>query len=215
MNTHESREQWEGSITALAPVVMVAGPFGSGMEELAMLLAKQLGVPFYDPHKLDALASDREAHDGAWEHLRQGVESFFEYWVSHLHEKPGMSRSEHLIYLTAIMRQVAREGGVIAGVCTHMILGGEKLFRIEVKAGPEFCARRLAEARGGDWQEAITVFHHMEEERRLFMHKLFEEAYAEPIPFDLVLDAETMSRDTMLEACLMALGGRGMLERAA
>ncbi|MBF0182144.1 MAG: cytidylate kinase family protein [Magnetococcales bacterium] len=131
-------------VQARPPVIMMVGPFGSGMEELASQLARHLNVPYYDPHKLDSLARNRETHDSAWRHLQESVGSFFDYWLSHLHEKIGMSRSEHLLYLTRTIQEIASQGGVIAGACPHMILSDDRLFRIRVTAGTRFCARRLA-----------------------------------------------------------------------
>ncbi|MBF0613442.1 MAG: cytidylate kinase family protein [Magnetococcales bacterium] len=202
-------------ITVAAPVVMVAGPFGSGVEELSALLAQRLGVPCYDPHKLESLAWDREIHDGAWERLKQGVGNFFDYWLSHLHEKPGMRRSEHLVYLAETMALVVREGGVIAGVCPHLMIGGETLFRIRVSATPETCAQRLATLRGGSLEEAIHVYHRMEEERNQFLHDLFEEAYFEPITYDLILDGNNATPQMMMEQCVNALVNKGIMTKAA
>ncbi|MBF0611631.1 MAG: cytidylate kinase family protein [Magnetococcales bacterium] len=189
------------------------GPFGSGVEELSALLAQRLGIPCYDPHKLESLAQDREIHDGAWERLKQGVGSFFDYWLSHLHEKPGMHRSEHLTYLTETMAMVAREGGVIAGVCPHMMMGGDMLFRIRVSATPEICAQRLVTLRGGSLEEAIRVYHRMEEERNQLLHDLFEDAYFDPISYDLVLDGNTATPQMMMEQCVAALHKKGIMAR--
>ncbi|MBF0309273.1 MAG: cytidylate kinase family protein [Magnetococcales bacterium] len=219
MSTQETQntqmEPRPSGFRALAPVVMVAGPFGSGMEDLAHQLARHLKVPFYDPHKLETLARDRELHDSAWQHLRESVGSFFDYWLSHLHEKIGMSQSEHLAHLSATIRNVANHGGVIAGVCPHMILPGESLFRIQVRAGEDFCAQRLATLHGIDRLEALAVSRRLEEERLQLLHALFEEGSMDDIDYDLVLDAERASVEEMLDVCITALDQRGILANAA
>lgn len=212
MNTHE---QDLAKPTPTSKVVMVAGPFGSGMEELAAMLAEKLQVPLYDPHRLEELASDREFHDTAWSHLKEGVGSFFDYWLSHLHEKPGMSRAEHLYYLKETLRNVTVNGAVLVGMCPHYIFPDEHLFRIHVDAGAHYCARRLADARECDHQEALMVFYNMEDERVRFLHDLFEHAFDQPISYDLVLNAETMSPQLMLEECLAAMESKHFLEKAA
>ncbi|MBF0297028.1 MAG: cytidylate kinase-like family protein [Magnetococcales bacterium] len=202
-------------VRAKPPVIMMMGPCGSGMEELASQLARHLKVPWYDPHKLDLLARDRETHDSAWQHLQESVGSFFDYWLSHLHEKIGMPRSEHLLYLTRILQEIASQGGVIAGACPHMILPDDRLFRIRVMAGARFCARRLAFTHELDLAEAISIVLRMERERRQLLQDLFSNPFTDEIRFDLTLNAEALSMEDMLATSLVALDRRNLLAKAA
>lgn len=219
MNAHEMlfvrTDLAEETAADQGAVVMVTGPFGSGMEEMAYQLANHLGRPYYDPHQLETLARDRERHDTAWRHLKESVGSFFAYWLGHLRERAGMSQREHQAHIHATIREIANQGGVIAGFCTHMALPGEKLFRIQVTASPDYCAHRLAITRAIGRSEATELCVRLEEERRQFLHDLFEEEFIDQIPYDLVLDAEHTSIKEMLAICLEALGQKGMLAKAA
>ncbi len=211
--TQSKPEPEADSIVALAPLVMVAGPFGSGMEVVAEKLAQRMEVPFYDPHKLETLASDREEHGDAWKSLQDSEGSFFDYWLGHLHDDLAASLSSHMAHLSNTIREVAIHGGVIAGVCSHMVLPGDKLFRIRVEAGTRYCSHRLAMVHGIEETEARRVFTRLEEERRQFLHALCEESFMDSIDYDLVLDAETTDVEAMLKICLTALDRKGLLAK--
>ncbi len=193
---------------------MVSGPFGSGMEELAGRLAHRLEVPFYDPHELETLASDREKHGDAWQDLKESEGDFFDYWLGYLHEGASLSAGEHLARLSTAIQEIATHGGVIAGFCSHMVLPGDNLFRIKVEAGAQFCSSRLASIHGIDREEARRVFLRLEEERKQFLHDLFEEELIDSIDYDLVLDAEETTIEKMLKICLAAMDRKGMISRA-
>ncbi len=197
-------------IAATAPLVMVTGPFGSGMEEFAVQLAHRMNVPFYDPHKLESLACIREENDDAWRHIKRSAGGFFGYWLDRLHERMGISPVEHLAYLKSTIQRIAMHGGVIAGACPHVILPENNIFRILVKASTTFCSRRLALTHGIDEAEAVLVFLRLEDERRKFLHELFEDGFMDSMEYDLVLDAEGITPEEMLATCLTALDQRGI-----
>ncbi|MBF0179670.1 MAG: hypothetical protein HQM03_06555 [Magnetococcales bacterium] len=52
-------------------------------------------------------------------------------------------------------------------------------------------------------------------EHRQFLHDLFSNSFTDEIRFDLILNAEELSMEEMLSTCLIALGRRNLLAKAA
>ncbi|MBF0183023.1 MAG: cytidylate kinase family protein [Magnetococcales bacterium] len=206
------KKQKQG-IVATQPLVMVSGPFGSGMGDLAARLAETLKVQYYNPHKLEELASDKERHKRIWQELQASEGDFFDYWLGHIYEQPGITPSEHLERLTTTIHEIAREGGVVAGICPHIVLPGDKLVRIQVKADAKFCANRLAKKHGIDENEAKKVFTELESQRQELMHTMFEDVMSHVIQFDLVMDAEKLSSKKMLKLSLELLEKRHLIPK--
>ncbi|MBF0184348.1 MAG: cytidylate kinase family protein [Magnetococcales bacterium] len=195
----------------MTPLLLVSGPFGSGMEELAEELAACLQLPFYDPHRLEQLASDRQHHQRAWRDLKMAEGNFFDYWLGQLHAQPRLSNEEHLTRISLAIREIATQGGIVAGICPHIVQSGKQLFRIQVKANARFCARRLAILHSIDEAEAMLVFLQLESERRLFLLEMFEENLLESVHFDLILEAELLTAEQMITTCLHTLEQKGLL----
>ncbi|WP_193771520.1 AAA family ATPase [Candidatus Magnetaquicoccus inordinatus] len=199
------QKQSKADLQRNTPLILVSGPFGSGMEELAELLAQHLQLPFYDPHRLEDLASNREQHQRAWRDLKMAEGDFFDYWLGHLHDHSDLSAEEHLTRISLAIREIAGQGGIIAGICPHLVQAGDCLFRMHVKASARYCARRLASRHAIDEAEAMLVFLQLETERQRFLSSLFTEKILESVQFDLVLEAEWLSLQQMLAYSLQAL----------
>ncbi|MBF0462993.1 MAG: response regulator [Magnetococcales bacterium] len=217
-----AQEMWKsepelqaGGIVAMAPLVMIAGPFGSGMEELAVKLAHRMGVPHYDSDKLKSLASDREKHESARRHANGSVGGFLNQKQSHLLDKVDVVQKARLPDFTSTIQWIATHGGVIAGICPRMVLPGNNLLRIQVKAGAKFCARRLSLTRGIDVGAADSslVLVYLEERHRQFLRALSEDDSMESGDYDLVLDAESTIPEEMLQTCLVLLEQKGMMAK--
>ncbi|MEO5363321.1 MAG: cytidylate kinase-like family protein [Magnetococcus sp. DMHC-8] len=198
-------------IVATAPVVMLSGSFGSGVGELAEKLSHHARVPFYGPRRLEAL-SNGQAQTGTVMTDSEGAEEdFFDYWLGYLREGTTISARDRFLRLSHTIREIATRGGIIAGVCSHMVLPGKKLLRVRVDAGTQFCARRLAATRGIQEAEATRAFLQLEGERRQFLNASFAEAFTDSIEYDLVLNAEQSTLPDMLDTCLAAMDRKGML----
>ena len=211
MQKHREALLMDG-IVATAPVVMLAGPFGSGVGELAKKLALRVKVPLYGPRQLESLASQEKPANIRPE-MEETESDFFDYWLGHLRQDAGLSAEERRIQLSNTIRKIATHGGVIAGVCSHMILPGDHLLRVKVEASTPYCYRRLAETRHIDEAEAQRLFLLLEEERRQLLHPSLEESSMPPIQHDLVLKAEETTMDKMLSACLNAMDQKGMTDK--
>jgi cytidylate kinase len=206
------KKQKQG-IVASQPLVMVSGPFGSGMGDLAARLAEALKVKYYNPHKLEELASDKERHERIWQELQASEGDFFDYWLGHLYDQPGITPSEHLARLTTAIHEIAMEGGVVAGICPHIVVPGDNLVRIQVTADAKFCASRLSKKHGIDEGEAKKVFLELESQRQRLMQTMFEDVMSHTIQFDLVLDAEKVSAKKMLKLSLELLEKRHLITK--
>ncbi|MEO5339791.1 MAG: cytidylate kinase-like family protein [Magnetococcus sp. MYC-9] len=212
----DKQELLADGIAATAPVVMLSGSFGSGVGELAEKLSRRIQSPFYGPRRLGNLSMGLEVlRDGIIPPVNEPHEDlandFFDYWLGYLHESVTVTARERLIKLSDTIREIASNGGVVAGVCPHMVLPGKKLLRVRVEASTQFCARRLSSILSVDEEEARRVFLKLEGERRQFLRESFEESFIDAIEYDLVLHAEKSTMEEMLDTCLKAMHRKGML----
>lgn len=197
------------------PLVALSGEESISLVELGGMLADRLGVRCYDPETVDSLVLQSQHRN---RHLRggeNGVDTLLpQRELSHIldglvrpfRESNALSSQIHyLVHLAKVVAETTREGGVIVGRGAHLILSGEKVFRMKVEAGPDYCARRLAQEEGLPLDEARDAYRQSRKDQIRFTRSIFELFPNEGTYYDLVLNAEVLKSAAMVEIIIAAM----------
>ncbi|MBF0141923.1 MAG: cytidylate kinase-like family protein [Magnetococcales bacterium] len=193
-------------------VVTVAGGRGAGREEVASRLARQLGLPCYDESLIERLveASMAEADRRGREEEMPWMGAL-DTWTLGLLTSGNHKRQQHLLHLVKVVMETAVGSGVIIGAGAHLILSHFNLFRLKVEGGEDHCARRLAKRKGISFSEARAQVREQNAASVSQVREVFRSFPTENTYYDLVLNAETLDDEQMVQLAMLAMRQSGRL----
>jgi cytidylate kinase len=198
------------------PTIAMSRGHGAGGEELALMLAEHLGVRCFDKEIVDAIV--REAHVDRYlvERLDEHVSGVMEDLVCSFIDGHCVGREDYRRYLARVVSSIHPHGGVIVGRGANLILADRKVFRVRLTGSPLVCARRLAAREGFSVERALKCVLSTDQERALFIFKLFGRDLNDPADYDLVVNTDRLGPSETLEIVLQAMHKAGFpVERRA
>jgi len=173
-----------------APLVTLARDHGAGGEEIAARLAELLGVRAFDKEIVDAVIAEAKSDPQL---MRQFDETVPEHTGMFLYATlMGLDdpMSEYQRLLTRVVNGIAFQGGVILGRGAHLLLRGQRRFRVRIVGSEELCARRLA----GDDKEAVRTklkeVQAVNADRTRFFKETFKVSNNDPLQYDVVVNTD-------------------------
>ncbi|MBF0309609.1 MAG: cytidylate kinase family protein [Magnetococcales bacterium] len=196
-------------------VITISGEHGSGREAVGALLARYLDMPCTDEPELERLVDEGLAAGGNGKTKHDNwLEGMGDWIVEHTTiERP--KQRNRLLHLVKVVVEKADHGGILIGAGAHLILANHRVFRLKVEAGNTFCAKALSEAEGTSLKESRRE---VEETNRARIEKVREIYQAFPTTstyYDLVLNAESFSREEMVQLTILAMQQTGFLQAQA
>lgn len=157
-------------------IITIEREYASGGREIGELVAKALGVPFYNREILQMAAERSGVSSEYLEHAEEAAPKSFLYTLM-LSSNPTRSIEENLplsdkIYIieTNIIKELAAKSDcVIVGRCASYILREEeRLFRTFIYAGTETRIQRAVQQYGVDARKAENLLRKIDRRRENF-----------------------------------------------
>nr|CRH05113.1 conserved protein of unknown function [Candidatus Magnetococcus massalia] len=186
-------------------LVAIAGEYGAGAEEVGKLLADALGVQFFDPPLLQHIVQEAEENQALHDRLDLLLPSKMDKWIDKLLSKGRKKGTVSYLHLVKAIMGIVPRGGVIVGMGAHLILSGQRVFRLKIEAGPAYCADNIARKAGVDLAAAKKLCNKVDRERVKFVKEIYERFPTDDTYYDLVLSAESFSPERMSKMALKAM----------
>ncbi|MCM1334900.1 MAG: cytidylate kinase-like family protein [Bacteroides sp.] len=188
-------------------VITIARGYGSGGRRVGGLLARELGIKYYDGERINALASEKsgiseELFNLADERVKSGVFSRPKQYDGTLitpDSKKFTSEDNLFNYQAQVMKELAAaESCVIVGRCAdHVLKGTKNLFRLFIHADPETCIRNTMEVTGiASREEAERLIKKTDREREIYYKARTGRDWNFVGNYDLILDTTDMDFET-------------------
>lgn len=192
------------------PLLTITGEFGVGIEEIARDLAAKMGVQCFDYQILDGIIDELDSNQALRKEMKARRSKEHSGWVSSLLQKRGASNTEYVANLVRTIMGIAPMGGVIVGRGAHLILYGQKVLRLKVEAGPEYCAKRVANIEGISLHAARKMANKVNQERMNFVAGIYKKFPVYSSYYDLILSAEILNREQIVDVTLSAIKMAGL-----
>ncbi len=190
-------------------VVCISRTLGAGGEEVAKLVADQLGYRYMDEeivHRAAELAGVSPAQVAAAEHSRPMVARILEAlasapmvseggYVAAAVPAPTVQYShliEHVVRETAEGKDVV----IVAHGASHALGGRPDVLRVLVTASPEMRTDRLARESGMDGKAAAKSIAESDKERARYLERFYEVKSELPVHYDLTLNTDLVTPAT-------------------
>ncbi len=174
------------------PVVTISRDYGSGGDIIASRLAQQLDLPLYDEIVLKEVAARLQDDPAIVQLLDEGFGRAKDMWLYRLFSGKEVGPNAYRDTLVKVIMSLGRAGGVIVGRGAHVILAESCALRVRVCGSPEICARRMAKAGHGSYEEELTRWREVNHRRGQFVWDAFHSRLSEASQFDLVINTDRM-----------------------
>lgn len=188
------------------PVITVSRLAGSGGRTLATMIAERLEMDFHDQSMVEKIARDQNLPDHVVEQMDEKSVSSANLWVQGVLKQRFFMKSEYKAALSRIITNLAVDGNALfLGRGANLILGRDATLRIRVIASMPFRLERIRKKTGVGKAETRTILEESDKQREEFIRKVFRTEPGQPKNFDLILNADTISMDGMVELTMLAL----------
>ena len=184
-------------------VITIGREYGSGGREVGTLVARSLGVPFYDKNLLSSVAQRSGLSVRYLASIDEKARSSSERIYAWDQPEPLHSLADRA--QREVIEQIAGAGGcVIVGRRADQVLSGrENLLRVFVTAPVEDRARRVAR-RDNLLEKARALVRKADRERAEYYNSLSEGRWGEAASYDLCLDTRRFGADGVVELIVSA-----------
>jgi len=197
-----------------APVITVSRQAGSGGRTLARTLAARLDLEFQGKSLISRIAEDTQLEESIITELDEKAVNQANLWVAGLLNQRIFLKDQYHKALARVVTALAARGGVVfLGRGAHLILGENATLRLRVVAPVSLRAKRIQDRLRISRAEARAVLEEIDRNRGEFIRQVFREEPGQPHNFDLILNAERLSVENMVEISLLALLSRQAASR--
>lgn len=196
----------------LPPVVTVSRDYGALGEEVATAIAERLYTRLYDAELLDAMARSAHVRPELMAELDERVRDNLTSWVHSMLRARSLFTEDFRRHLVTVLHGIARQGGVVVGRGSHLILAGKpNVLRIRVSGSEAICASRIARAEGLTQEAALRKVREINHERDVFLRALGRMDPHPEFPFDIILNSDRLDTAQMADIVYTALERMGLL----
>ena len=193
-------------------IIAIGREFGAGGYEIGQLLAKKLGVTFYD-RQLNVMASEASGIPlERVEEMERRMERSIVYDfrnAAYAMTNGALSPEEEIfVAQTAVIRRIAagNESCVIMGRCAdHVLYADPNCFRIFIHARPDARIRRTMAKYGLDYEEARRQMENTDRARAQHYRRFTGKEYGRQEYYHLGLDSGMLGTEDSVEVILTAL----------
>ena len=187
-------------------VVTIGRQVGAGGLEIGRLLARKLGVPFYD-RELLAVAARRSGFSETVleQHDEKPADNFLfaAFGAPYASAEPPLGQQVCLAQFQAV-REVAAAGGcVIVGRAADFVLADRPhVLRVFLRASPEARIARVPELRALPPDRARRALRTADRRRAAFYNYFTDRKWGDPATYDLCLDTSALSPEQAVAVLL-------------
>ena len=185
-------------------VITISREFGSGGHSIAVKLAEELQIPFYDRQIVEKAAEEsgysQTYVENEGEYMKPG-EHFLERVL--LSNSPGFSDPQDEVFLIQkkIILKLSQSSCIIIGRCADFLLkqAGFPVFSVFIHANDDFRAKRVLERYGATDVCIEKRLHSRDEERKRYYHHYTRQEWGACKNYHITLDAGFLGEDTCVE----------------
>lgn len=186
---------------AQRPMITISRQFGALGGEIGRRVAEQLDMGFYAQELVHEVARRADVRKQVVEALDERTQSRLEAWIDDMMRMRSFTQSDYVRSLSETILALARHrSGVIIGRGGHLILDPHRTLRVRAYAVVEHRVQCIAQRDGMTLDEARHKVARVDEERRVFYARYFQNDFAQPHHFDMLLNTATMSLDECASA---------------
>jgi cytidylate kinase len=206
------RDKEPGPEPRRGPVITISRQAGSGGRLLARAVADKLDLELQDQSLVSRIAEDKRLQQSLVAQLDERTVSQVRLWVQGVLHRRLFLRDDYHTALVEVITSLAARGGVVfLGRGANLILGERADLRVRVVASAQNRLERLRERTGLSRAEARTVMAETDAQRSGFIREVFRTEPGLAENFDLVLNADRLDNEAMLDQVLLALTRTGSL----
>jgi cytidylate kinase len=186
------------------PVIAVSRQHGARGNEVAVEVARRLGLGFYDREILTRIAQEAHLSERSVTPLDEKDDrALLADWLAPLISEGHLSPYDYVCHLTRVVEAIARRGGaVILGRGAHLILRPEQALRVLVVAPLAVRVATVAAREGLDEGAARRRVAEVELERKAYLTRCFHVDLGDPSLFDVVVNTGVLG----VEGAVAAIG---------
>jgi cytidylate kinase len=174
------------------PVVTISRDYGSGGDIIAERLAQRLDLPIFDEVVLKEVAARLQDDPAIVRLLDEGFGRAKDMWLYRLFSGKDVSPDSYRDTLVKVVMSLGRLGGVLVGRGAHVILAESCALRVRIAGSPEACARRLAAAGQGSYEDLMDKVNDVNHRRGKFVWEVFHSRLSDAHQFDLTINTDRM-----------------------
>ncbi len=202
--------------TMIQPFVALSRQAGSGGGEIAQLLGKELGWAVLDRQALDAIAEEFRLDPNMLNLLDETRLSWFgESILSLLHSRLISQDTyvERLVKLVLV--SLSDHPTIVVGRGSAAFLPRDRGLRVRLVCDEATRVARIMVRRGLDEPEARRWVTQIDQQRRAFVRRHFNQDPDDPLGYDLTINTGHVGVDGATKIIVQALEARGVLAGAA
>ncbi len=174
------------------PVITISRDYGSGGDIIATRLCQRLHLPLYDEEVLRQVAGRLQDDPAIVRMLDEGFGRAKDMWLYRLFSGKDVSPDAYRDTLIKVVMSLGRLGGVIIGRGAHVILQESCALRVRVAGSAEACAKRMADAGHGTYDEQLVQARDVNHRRGKFVWEVFHSRLSDAGAFDLTINTDRM-----------------------
>jgi cytidylate kinase len=195
-------------------VITVSRDYGAGGDEIARMLAEQLGIPLYDRQILEIAAHKAGIDPIRFAELDDCRSSSVSNFIFSLLTGSGASLESYRRALFEAVIELARKDCVLLGRGGHLILSGKRTFRVRIVGSRMVCAKRIAEEMGLPLDAAERKVYEINNKRHKSIENLFKDSYEHcslnyAKNFDLTINTDRIAAPSVVPIVMLAMQQAG------
>ncbi|MBI5709447.1 MAG: cytidylate kinase-like family protein [Candidatus Eisenbacteria bacterium] len=196
----------------LQPVITVSRQRGAGGTALAGMLAERFDYALLDRDVIDRICQSTGLKHRIIASLDEHAKSQLSIWFESMLAGRYVDADDYVRHLLEVIYSISQLGGVVVvGRGANFILGPERGFHVRVVAPRDARLRSLAEREKLSERDALRQVETSDHERAEFVRKVLGRDIDDPLGYDLVLNARSISMETA--AGLVATAAREKFEK--
>lgn len=207
------KSEQDGTAPRPGPVLTVSRIAGSGGRQLAVELARRLGLDLQDQSMVQRIVHDRKLEDSLVGELDEASVNQARLWMKGvLNQRIFMKEQYHHDLVRIVARLASRGGVVFLGRGANLILGEKANLRVRVVASEKTRVENLRQRLDITHAEARLLIEETDRRRENFVRKVFHTEPGQAENYDLVLNSDRLGREAMIDLVMQTLLQRHALE---
>jgi cytidylate kinase len=186
---------------AAAPVITISREPGSGGRRLAEILAEKYKLDLFHKRVIQEMAESAHVSERMLETLDEKGLSILEDWISSMVNDRHLWPDQYLQHLMKVVGTIGKHGhAVIVGRGANFIIPPGAALRLRIVSPLSTRIQNVSRDFDVSKDEARRRIIRTESNRRAFIRKYFNADITDPIHYDLVVNTEFLSIESVVEA---------------
>ncbi|KPK75766.1 MAG: hypothetical protein AMJ79_09765, partial [Phycisphaerae bacterium SM23_30] len=171
--------------------ITISRELGSGGEQIAQILSKQLGWQVYDKEILDHMAEDMHVHKSVVESVDERTIGWIEDWLGPIFTDKSVGQLSYYRHLARVLLVISRHGrAIIIGRAAGLLLPRANGLSVRVTAPLELRCRRYAQDNNLSLAAARSVVEKKDRAQKAFVRDMLNQDLCDCRHYDIVINTE-------------------------